>query len=328
MDRRGFGAALMATALPIAWRQTHAQDFPSKAVRLVVPFAPGGVLDVSTRALAVPLAQELGQQVVVENRAGAGGNIGTEVVARAAPDGYTLLMITDTNAIAPALYEKLSYDPIADLLPVTLLASGPHVLVAHPSVPVSDVRALVAYAKANPNTLSYATPGSGTAQHMAGELFKSGAGGLMITHVPYKGGGQAIVDVVGGQVPLAVLGLAPALAHIKGGRLKALGVTGRARAAVLSDVPTLAESKVAGLEAFETTQWLGLAAPAGTPAAIVRRLHASAVKSISVSAVESRLKDIGLAVTVSESPAAFSDFYRGEIARWAPLVKAVGAKVV
>jgi tripartite-type tricarboxylate transporter receptor subunit TctC len=327
MDRRRFGVTLAATALPLAWRGAHAQGYPSKPIRLIVPYPPGGVLDVSTRALAGPLAQALGQQVLVENRPGAGGNIGTELVARAAPDGYTLLMLADTNAIAPSLYDKLGHDPVADFVPVTLLASGPHVLVAHPSLPVTDVRQLVAHARANPATLSYATPGNGTAQHLAGEMFKSGAGGLQIAHVPYKGGGQAIVDVVGGQVPLAMLGLAPAIPHVKAGRLRALAVTGRSRAAVLADVPTVAESKVPGLETMETTQWLGVAAPAGTPPDVIRRLHAALLEAVATPAVVSRLESIGLAVTTSESPAAFTEYYKAEIARWRPVVKAVGAKV-
>jgi tripartite-type tricarboxylate transporter receptor subunit TctC len=316
------GSALAGLCLTLAPLFAAAQDYPSKPVRLIVPYAPGGVLDVSARSIAIPLAKELGQQVIVENKPGGGGNIGTDLVARSEPDGYTILMFTDTNTIAPALYRKLSYDPVADFAPVTLLASGSHVVVAHPSLPVASIKELIAYATTHPGKLSYASPGAGTAQHLGGEMLKSAAGGLHITHVPYKGGGQAINDVVGGQVQLAVLGLAPALPHIKAGKLKALGVTGEERVAVLPGVPTIQE---AGLPGVQTTQWLGVAVAAGTPAPVQEKLYAAFVKSVNAPSVRSVLDRIGLRVTTSTSPAAFAAFIRSDIQRWPAIVKAAGA---
>lgn len=318
------GKRLASIVLVLLSSLAMAADFPSKPIRLVVPYAPGGVLDVSTRAIAASLSDELGQQVIVENKPGAGGNIGTDFVARSEPDGYTILMFADTNAIAPALYSKLNHDPVRDFEPITLLASGSHVLVAHPSLPVSNVRELIEHARKSPGTLSYATPGNGTAQHLGGEMFKSAAGGLQITHIPYKGGGQAIGDVVGGQVPLAMLGLAPALPHIKSGRLKALGVTGRSRVAVLPDVPTIQESGVAN---FETTQWFGAAVPAGTPKPVVGRLYDAFLKAVATPSVGAVLGKIGLTATTSTSPSDFAQFIESDITKWPPIVQAAGARV-
>lgn len=316
-------SALAGVCLSLAPLLAAAQNFPTRSVRLIVPYAPGGVLDVSARSIAISLAEELGQQVIVENKPGAGGNIGTDLVARSEPDGYTILMFADTNTIAPALYAKLNSDPVTDFEPITLLASGSHVLVAHPSLPVSNVSELIKYAKENPEKLSYATPGTGTAQHLGGEMFKSAAGGLQITHIPYKGGGQAINDIVGGQVKLAMLGLAPALPHIKSGRIKALAVTGQARVAVLPEVPTLQES---GLPGVVTTQWLGAVVPAGTPKPVVTRLYAAFIKALHAQSVRSVLERIGMNVTTSASPADFAAFIKTDIQRWPAIVKAAGAR--
>lgn len=300
----------------------QADGWPAKQpLRLIVHFAPGGVLDVITRALAGPLAQELGQSVLVENKAGAGGNIGTDFVARAVPDGYTALMYADSNTIAPALYSKLNHDPVRDFEPVTMLAAGSHVLVAHPSVPVRSLAELIAHAKRNPGKLSYATPGSGTAQHLGGETFKAMAG-LDIAHLPYKGGGQAIVDVVGGQVPLGMLGFAPALPHIRAGRLTALAVTGEQRIALLPDVPTMQEL---GLK-LVTLQWAGLALPRGTPREIVERLHHATLRAARHEPFISRVEAIGMSVTVSPKTSDFAEFIRQDIARWPAMVKTAGAK--
>lgn len=321
------GAALVAAVAAVigtAPATSVAQEFPTKPVRLIVPYPPGGVMDVTARAFATPMADILKQQVVVENRPGAGGNIGTDLAARAEPDGHTVLIFADTNVIAPALYRKLNHDPVKDFAPVTLLVTGSHVLVAHPSVPVTDVKSLIEHAKRNPGTLSYATPGNGTAQHLGGEMFKSAAGGLQIAHVPYKGGGQAIVDVVGGQVPLAMLGMAPALPHIKAGRLKALAVTGKTRVPILPDVPTLDES---GLTGFETVQWYGPSVPAGTPAAVIARLHEAFVAASKAPSVERSMKDIGLTISTSPTPADFGAYIAREVARWPAIVKAAGARV-
>jgi tripartite-type tricarboxylate transporter receptor subunit TctC len=308
-------------ALPLV---AAAQDYPSKPIKIVVPYPPGGVLDITARAFAAPLAESLGQQVIVDNRPGAGGNIGTDLVARADPDGYTILMFADTNTIAPSLYQKLNHDPVRDFTPITRVVTGSHVLVSHPDVPVHDARELITYARKNPGKLSYASPGNGTAQHLGGEMFKVAGGGLQIAHVPYKGGGQAIIDVVGGQVPLGVLGLAPALPHIKAGRLRALAVTGKSRVPVIAEVPTLDES---GLPGFETLQWYGPVVPAGTPEPIVRRLHAEFLKAAQLPAVVARLESMGLAVDTSATPQDFATFIRHDIPRWPSIVQAAGVKL-
>jgi tripartite-type tricarboxylate transporter receptor subunit TctC len=301
----------------------QADTWPAKKpIRLIVHFAPGGVLDIITRALSGPLAQELGQSVVVENKAGAGGNIGTDFVARAAPDGYTALMYSDPNTIAPALYSKLNHDPLRDFDPVTMLAVGSHVLVAHQSAPVRSLAELIDYAKKNPGKLSYATPGNGTAQHLGGETFKAMAG-LDIAHLPYKGGGQAIVDVVSGQVPLGMLGFAPALPHIRSGRLTALAVTGEQRIALLPDVPTMQEL---GLK-MVTLQWVGISLPRGTPREIVERLHHATVRASRDEQFISRVEAIGMSVKISHKTSDFAEFIRQDIARWPAMVRTAGAKV-
>lgn len=302
----------------------QSDSWPSKQpLRLIVHFAPGGVLDIITRALSGPLSQELGQSVIVENKAGAGGNIGTDFVARAAPDGYTALMYADSNTIAPALYSKLNHDPVRDFEPVTMLAVGSHVLVAHPSLQMRSLGDLIAYAKQNPGKLSYGTPGSGTAQHLGGETFRAMAG-IDIAHLPYKGGGQAIVDIVGGQVPLGMLGFAPALPHIRAGRLVALAVTGEQRIALLPDVPTMQEL---GLKGMVTLQWAGLALPKGTPREIIDRLHQAALKAARYESFITRVDSIGMSVSVSAKTADFAEFIRQDLARWPDMVKTAGAKV-
>jgi len=311
----------LAMLLPVA---SHAQEYPSKPIRIVVPFAPGGVMDLTARSIAAPLGEALGQSMIIDNRPGGGGNIGADAVARAAPDGYTLMIIGDNNTIAPALYSRLNHDVLKDFAPITNLVTGSHIFVAHPSLPAGGIRELIAYAKAHPKELSYASPGTGTAQHLGGEMFKVMAGGLDIAHIPYKGGGQAIGDVVGGQVKLAVLGLAPAIPHIKGGKLRALGVTGKRRVAVLPDVPTLAES---GLPEFETLQWYGVVAPAGTPAAVIAKLHAELLKASRAQAFVERLSAAGMDVVTSPQPEDYARFIRTDMAKWPAVVKAAGAKV-
>jgi tripartite-type tricarboxylate transporter receptor subunit TctC len=322
MTTSGLGRILLCALAGLLPAVASAQAYPSKPVRLVVPYPPGGVVDVTTRAIALPLTEGLGQQIVVENRPGGGGNIATDFVARAAPDGYTLLIFADTNTIAPSLYPKLNHDPVKDFAPITMLAAGSHILVAHPSVPAGNLKELIALAKQKPGALAYASPGNGTAQHLGTEMLKTMAG-INLTHVPYKGGGQAISDVVGGQVPLGMLGLAPALPHIKSGRLKAIAVTGRKRTPVLPEVPTMIES---GLPGFSTTLWLGAVAPAGTPAPVIQKLHAEFVKAAHNPAVIERLAAVGLEPATNATPQEFAALIREEIARWTPIVKASGAK--
>jgi tripartite-type tricarboxylate transporter receptor subunit TctC len=271
MRRRVAVALLAAGALglvPLA----HAQSgYPGKPVRLVVPFPAGGTTDILARAVAQKLSEAWGQSVVVDNRPGAGGNIGSELVARAAPDGYTLLMGTvGTHAINASLYSKMPYDHVKDFAPVILVAGVPNVLVVNPSVPVNSVPELIAYLKANPGKVNFASSGSGTSIHLSGELFKVMTG-VQMTHVPYKGSAPALTDLVGGQVQLMFDNLPSSLAFIKAGKLRALAVTSAARAAALPDVPTIAESGVPG---FEASSWVGVLAPTGTPPDVIARINA------------------------------------------------------
>ena len=313
-------AALAALLCAVAPPAALAQSWPSKPVRIIVPHAPGGVTDVVTRTVAQPLSEALGQPVVVDNRPGAAGLLGTEVAATAAPDGYTLLMFVDTNTIFPSTVKSLRHDPAKSFAPITILGRGAHVLVAHPSLPVETLQDLVRYAKAHPRELSYASPGTGSPQHLGVEIIKSAAG-LDMVHIPYTGGGQAIVDVVGGQVKLGILGMAPALPHIKAGRLKALVVTGATRSKVLPDVPTVAES---GFPGFETGQWQGIVAPAGTPAAVITRTHDELLKIMRQPAIAEKLASIGMDTTTSATPEDFARMLQDELKRWPEVVKAAG----
>jgi tripartite-type tricarboxylate transporter receptor subunit TctC len=299
-----------------------AQQFPARPVHLVVTFAAGGAMDLTARSMAAVMSESFGQ-VVVENRTGGGGLVGTDYVARAAPDGYTLVMYADVNVIAPSVYKKLNHDPIKDFAPITNAILGTHLIVAHPSVKANSLRELIELAKREPGKLAFGSPGTATPQHLAGELFKQQAGGLDIQHVPYRGGGQLIGDLVGGQVPLGLIGLPPTLAHIRAGKLKVFAVTARKRSPSLPDVPTVEE---AGLPGYETVQWLGPAAPAGTPRAIVNRLHAEFTKALRHPAVVERLTGAGLEVAPSASPEAYAEFIRAEAARWPAIVKAAGVK--
>jgi len=242
-------------------------------------------------------------------------------VARAAPDGYTLLMYADVNVIAPAVYPKLNHDPIKDFAPITNAILGTHLIVAHPSVKANTLKELIELAKREPGKLTFGSPGTATPQHLAGELFKQQAGGLDIQHVPYRGGGQLISDLVGGQIPLGLIGLPPTLPHIRAGKLKVFAVTARKRSPSLPDVPTVEE---AGLPGYETVQWLGPAAPAGTPKPVIDRLHAEFVKALRNPTVVERLTAAGLEVAPSASPEAYGEFIRAEYARWPAIVKAAG----
>jgi tripartite-type tricarboxylate transporter receptor subunit TctC len=301
-----------------------AQTWPAKPVRLVLGYAPGGAMDMSARVIAPILSDAIGEPVVVENRTGGAGNIAAEAVARSAADGHTILFYADAYTIAPSLFARLRFDPVKDFVHVTQMISGAHILVGHPSVPANTLQELIAYAKANPGKLAYGSPGNGTPQHLAAELFKGIAGGLDITHVPYKGGGQAIGDVVGGTIPLASLGLPPTVGHIRAGKLKAFAVTSKVRQKLLPDTPTFQEAGVAG---FETVQWWGPAVPAGTPAPVVKRIYDEFLKAMRDPRLVQRYNGAGLEVAPSASPEAFTDFIKAEIGRWAPVVKASGARV-
>jgi tripartite-type tricarboxylate transporter receptor subunit TctC len=298
-----------------------AQTWPAKSIHVIVPYAAGGAMDLTARSLAAVMSETIGQSVVVENRTGGGGLIGTDYVARAAPDGYTVLMYADANAIAPAIFKKLNHDPVNGFAPITNTILGTHIIVGHPSVPANNLKELIALAKKPGSKLAYGSPGTGTPQHLAGELFKQQAGGLDIPHVPYRGGGQLIVDLVGGQVPLGLIGLPPTLPHIRAGKLKVFAVTARKRSPSLPDVPTVEE---AGLPGYETIQWFGPVAPAGTPKPVIDKLYEHFVKALQHPSVSERLTKAGLEVAPSASPEAYGEFIRAEVARWPAIVKAAG----
>jgi len=312
--------AALEGAAPAA---AQAPAYPTKPIRLVVPFPPAGATDILARAVAQKLTEVWGQSVVVDNRPGAGGNIGSELVARAAPDGYTLEMGTvGTHAINSSLYAKMPYDHVKDFAPVILVAAVPNVLVVNPAVPANSVRELIAYAKANPGKLNFASSGSGTSIHLSGELFKVMAG-VEMTHVPYKGSAPALQDLLGGQVQLMFDNLPPSLPQIKAGKLRALGVTTAARSPALPDVPTIAES---GLPGFESSSWFGVLAPAGTPPAIIAKLNAEIAKWLATPEAKDRLVAIG-ANGAGGSPEDFAKHIAAETAKWAKVVKESGAKV-
>lgn len=297
-----------------------AQAWPTKPVRIVVAFAPGGSLDFVTRTVSDRLSQELGQPIVVENRAGANGNVGADYVAKQPPDGYVVLSSADALPASAHLY-KLGYDPMKDLVPVIQFTRQPLVLAVHPSLGVSSVAELVALAKTRPG-LGYATSGAGSGQHMAGEWFAKLAG-IQLTHVPYKGGGQAITDLVGGQVQIGSLGSTPVMPHYKAGKLRIIAQTTATRASSLPEVPTYQE---AGIQGLVIDQWLGLLVPAGTPAEIVRRLNAAAGKVLAQPAVRERFAPQALDI-VGGSPEQFARVYREDYEKYGRLVKELGIRI-
>ena len=298
----------------------YAQAWPAKPVRVIVAFAPGGSLDFVTRTVSDRLSQELGQPVIVENRAGANGNVGADYVAKQAPDGYVVLSSADALPASAHLY-KLPYDPMKDLLPVIQFTRQPLVLAVHPSLGVSSVAELIALAKAKPG-MGYATSGSGSGQHMVGEWFAKLAG-IQLTHVPYKGGGQAITDLVGGQVQIGSLGSTPVMPHYKAGKLKIIAQTTATRVSSLPEVPTYQE---AGLKGLVLDQWLGLLVPAGTPAEVVRRLNAATDKVLAQPAVRERFAPQALEV-VGGSTEQFARVYREDYEKYGRLVKELNIKI-
>lgn len=321
MDRRHFIAACAASLLAPAHAAPDA--YPGKAVKLIVSFPPGGPADVMGRAAGQALSERLGQPFVVESRAGAGGNIGTDAVAKAAPDGYTLgLSAMSSLAIAPHLYAKLPFQVEKDLAPISLVGASPCVVVAHPDAPFDSLPALIAYAKANPGRLSYGSSGVGTSNHLAAELLQSMAG-IQLTHVPYKGSSQIVPDLLSGTLPMSMeSSLATTLPHIRAGRLKALAVTTAQRAKALPDVPTVAES---GYPGFEVHTWFGLVAPAGTSAAIIEKLSAAWRDSAQQPATLAVFDTIAADARTS-TPQAFAQFIQNESARWGALIRQLGLK--
>lgn len=295
-------------ALVSATVGARAEQWPAKPIRLVAPFAAGGATDTVTRTYAERMSAALGQTVIVDNRPGASGTIGLELVAKAAPDGYTLAAADGSMAITFNLRRGLPYDPRTSFAPISLVSLSTHVFVVHATVPASNFREFVVLAKQKPGTYAYATSGAGTEQHLSGELIKKMAG-IAITHVPYKGGGQAIVDLVGGQVPVAILGAPPVIPHARAGRVRILAVTAGQRSAVLPEVPTLAESGLAG---FDISQWLSFVAPAKTPAAIVQRLHAEITRIAASPAAREKLAALGIEAK-SSTPQELGDRIRNGI---------------
>ncbi|MDM0047025.1 tripartite tricarboxylate transporter substrate binding protein [Variovorax dokdonensis] len=322
-------------ACALAWLAAtgvaSAQDaWPSKPVRIVVPFAPGGTTDILARAIAPELSTAFGQQFFVDNRPGAGGNVGAEVVSHAAPDGYTLLMGTvGTHGINRALYPKLPYDPIKDFAPVTLVAAVPNVMEMNAQkakdLNIRNVQDFIKYAKAHPGQFNMASSGSGTSIHLAGELFKSMTG-VSMTHIPYKGSGPALLDMVGGNADVMFDNLPSSMAQIKGGKLVALAVTSSKRSSALPDVPTVEEAGGPALKGFEASSWFGLLAPAGTPADVVNRVQQAVAKALDTPAMKEKLQAQG-AIPSGNTPAEFAQLIDSEHKKWAKVVKDSGAKV-
>ncbi|MEO5845661.1 MAG: tripartite tricarboxylate transporter substrate binding protein [Caldimonas sp.] len=319
------GLGLAAAAPP--WSRAQGA-WPSKPVRIVVPFAPGGTTDILARALAPELGKAFGQSFIVENKAGAGGNLGADLVAKSPPDGYTLLMGTvGTQSINPALYPKMPYDAVKDFVPITLVAGVPNVLVMNPAKAaafgITDVRSLIGYARAHPGKLNMASSGNGTSIHLSGELFKSMTGTYML-HFPYRGSGPALLDLIGGTMDLMFDNLPSALPQVKAGKLVALAVTSGERSAALPDLPTIAEA--GPVKGFEASSWFGLLAPAGTPADIVNRIQQESAKALASPALKERLLAQG-AIPGGTLPADFTRFIAAEARKWAAVVKTSGAKV-
>lgn len=316
---------LLALALgfaPLVTVVHAAEGYPQRPIRFVVPFAPGGSTDTLARSIGIKLSETMGEQIVVDNRAGGNGNIGMQIVAEAPPDGYTIVLGYIANlAIGPHLYAKLPFDPVKSFAPITLLAESPNILVAHPSLPVKNLKELIAYAKAHPGKLNFGSASVASVGHLTGVMLNQMAG-IDMQHVPYKGSGQAVVDVVGGQIQLMFSGMSSVMPHVKAGRLKALVVTGAKRSPAVPDVPTIAES---GFPGFSATAWYGVLAPAKTPKPIVKRLHDEIVKSLAQPDVKQRLESVGFEL-IGGTPEQLAEHIKTEIKKWEKVVKASGAK--
>lgn len=302
----------------------HAEEvYPSKAIRLIVAFSPGGSADILARLLAEKMAKDLGKPVVVENKAGASGNIGGDYVARSAPDGYTLLLASaGPTVVNPSLYSNMPYQPATDLAPVSLLVKDYNLMVVNASIPAKNLSEFIAYAKANPGKVTFGSPGTGTPAHLAGELLNQQAGTQML-HVPYKGTGPAITDLLAGHITMMIDNMPPLLPYVQSGKLRALAVAGDARAQAIPDTPT---AKEAGLDNYVVTAWKGLMVPAGTPAPIIARLHDAAAKALASPDMKKRLVELG-AAPIGSTPAQFADQITKDTQWWAALIKSTGTKL-
>ena len=316
-----YAIALVAVFSFVNALPAQAQQYPAKPIRLIVPFVAGGSADVLSRVLAQRLSQQYGQQVVVENRPGSGGHVGAEAAARAAPDGYTIVFGTIGIHAAYTIYSKLNYDPSRDLQPVSMYADVPNILVVHPSVPVKNVKEFIALAKSNPGRLNFGTAGSGSSTHMAGEWFKLYTG-VNLTHVPYKGSAQAMQDLLGGQIELMFENLPTAIAQVRAGKIRSLGMTSRERSPSMPEVPTLAETGVPG---FEATAWFTIAAPAKVPADIIRKLNVDMNAFLKAPEMQQRWIDMGV-VPLGGSPADAEKFFVVEREKWGKVIKAAGIR--
>lgn len=323
-SRRTGLKALAAAALTVAGMGSAvAQEFPNKPITMIVPFSAGGTTDILARIVGQALGQELGETIIIENKPGAGGNIGAQQAARAKADGYTLFMGTvGTHAINQALYKKLPYDPAKDFAPLSRVANVPNLLVAHPSRPYKTVQEMIAFAKANPGDVTYGSPGSGASPHVSGALFQSMTGAEM-THVPYKGSAPAISDLLGNQIAVMFDNMPSAIQHVRSGKLRPIAVTSPQRSPELPEVPTIAE---AGVPGYEAMSWFGLWAIAGTPQPILDKLHVSLSKVLKDPAVVKKIADQGGSITI-DTPEQFTTFIQGEAAKWGKVVKDSGAEV-
>jgi len=313
---------LALTVFGLVTKEVFAQIWPTRPVRIVVPFDAGGAADVPARIMAPEMSKALGQQVLIDNRPGAGSTIGTEVVAKSPADGYTVLLVSNTHAVNASLYKKLPYDPIEDFEPVLQFATSPNLLVVHPSLSARSVKELVALAKAKPGQIDYASSGNGSSQHLFTVLFTTLAG-IQMNHVPYKGSGQARADLLGGQVLVSVSGIASVINDVKGGQLRALAVTSAKRSPLLLDVPTMAE---AGVEGYAADQWLGFLAPAKMPREAIAKLNQVVQTVLAQASVQKRFQNIG-AQTAYLGPEEFSALLRSELPKWGKVVQAVGLRV-
>jgi tripartite-type tricarboxylate transporter receptor subunit TctC len=314
----------IVTAVVASLSIAHASDtFPNKPIKFIVPYAAGGATDTTARLVSKELTAILGQPVIVENKAGAGGNIGTDYVAKSTPDGYTMLLAyTGPMAINPSLYDSLPFKPRQDFAPVTLLAQAPQILGVHPSIPVTTVDELVAYAKANPTALFFGSSGNGGADHLAGELFKMRTG-AQITHVPYKGGAPALADLVAGRTQLQFMTIPASIGHIQAGRIRPLAILAKERYPLFPDVPTISE---AGVKNYDVNNWYGVVVAAGTPEPIVNKLNNALIKALRSNEVQTRFSGLGL-VPVSNTPKEFQSFIAAESARWAEIIRVSGASL-
>jgi tripartite-type tricarboxylate transporter receptor subunit TctC len=322
MLQRHIPRIALAAALAVAAGQSFAQSYPTRPVRVVVPLSAGGFADVPARIIAPRLSNALGQQVFVENKPGAGGTIGADFVAKSKPDGYTLLFSGTPHVIAPWLYKSVPFDALKDFTPIMQVAAGPYVLVVNPQLPVNSVQELIAAAKAQPGKIDFASSGNGSAQHLVAALFNSTAG-IDLNHVPYKGSGPAMQDLISGQVKVSFAGVPNVITHVKAGRLRALGVTTTKRAPEMPEVPTIAE---AGLPGYEATLWLGFLAPAGTPPEIVQRIYTETAKALQDPELQPQFRGAGVEAAVIP-PKEFGEFMRAEYEKWGKVVRDTGATV-